>query len=54
MAQSDNNPDPKTRQGRQHRHELAPHQSTVPSGENAGKSPADQNAGTHRFSSCST
>ena len=30
IAQSDDHPDPNIRQGRQHRLELAPHQSTVP------------------------
>ena len=46
MAQSDNHPDPKTRQGQQHRQEQAPHQSTVPSGQNAGKASAPQNNDT--------
>ena len=54
MAQSDNHPDPKTQQGRQHRRELAPHQSTVPNGQNAGKTPAAKNADTHPFPPFST
>ena len=40
MAQSDNHPDPKTRQGQQHQQELAPNLSIVPSGQNAGRAPA--------------
>ena len=34
--------------------ELAPHQSTVPSDQNAGKPPAAKNTGTHPFPPCST
>ena len=52
MAQDDNHPNPKTRQGRQHRQELAPYQSTEHSGQNAEKAPAAQN--THPFLHCST
>ena len=48
MAQGDNHRDPKTRQG-QHRQELAPNWSTVPIGQNAGKTPAAQNTDTHPF-----
>ena len=54
MAQSDNHPDPKTRQGQQHRQELAPNWSTVPNGQNAGKASAAPNADTHPFPPCST
>ena len=35
-----NHPDPKARQGQQHRQELAPNLSTVPNGQSAGKTPA--------------
>ena len=54
MAQSDNHPDPETPQGRQHWQELAPHQLTVPSGQNAGSTSSAQNADTHPFPLCST
>ena len=54
MAQSDNHPDLNTREGRQRRSELAPQQSTVPSGLIAGKTPAAQNTDTHSFPRCST
>ena len=54
MAQGDNHPDPKTRQGQQHRQKLAPSLSTVPSGLNAGKTHVAQNTDTHPFSPCST
>ena len=54
MVQGDNDPDPKARQGQQHRQELAPNLSTVSSGQNAGKAPAAQNTDTHPFPPCST
>ena len=54
MAQSDNHPDPKTRQGQQHRHELAPNLSAVPSGHNVGRASTAQNIDTHPFPPCST
>ena len=47
MAQIDNHPDSKTRQRRQHRQELAPHQSSVLTGHNAGKAPATLNTDIH-------
>ena len=54
MAQTDDHPDSNTRQGQHQRQELVPHQSTVSSGQNAGKSPAAKNIDTHDFPSCST
>ena len=54
MAQSDYHPDPKTGQGRQHRQALSPHQSSVPRGKNAGRSPVAKNNHTHPFPPCST
>ena len=54
MAQSDIHPDPKTRQGRQQRQELAPNQSTVPGGQNAENNPTAQNTDTHSFPPCTT
>ena len=54
MAQSDNHPDANNRQGQQHRQELAPNQSIVPSGQKTGKTPSAQNTDTHQFPPCST
>ena len=54
MAQSSNHPEPKNRQGQQHRQELAPNNSTVPSDKNAGKTPAANNTDTHPFPPNST
>ena len=54
MAQGDNHPDPKTRQAQLHQQELAPHWSNVPSGQNAGETPAAQSTDTHHFLPCST
>ena len=53
MEQSDNQPDPNIRQGRQHRQILSTHQSTVAWSQNAGKTPAAQNTNTHPFPPCS-
>ena len=52
MAQCENHPDPKTRQGQQHRQELAPNWSTVPSGQDAGKPPDAQNTDIQPFPHC--
>ena len=54
MAQSDNHPDTKTRQGQQHRQELAPNWSTVHSGQDARKASAVQNTDTRPFPPCTT
>ena len=54
MAQNDNHPDLKTRQGRQHRQNLGPHPSTVPSGQNVGNTHAAKNTDTHPIPPCST
>ena len=54
MAQSDHHLDHETRQRQQHRSELAPNLSTVPSGQNAGKASAANNTDTHPFPPCST
>ena len=54
MVQSNNLPDPKTRQGQQHLLKLVPHWSTVPSGKIAGKAPAAKNTDAHPFSPCSS
>ena len=53
MAQSDNHPDPNSRKGQQHRQELAPHQSTVPIGQDAVRNFAALNTDTHPFPPCS-
>ena len=52
MEQCHNHTDPKIRQGQQHRQELAPYLSKVPSVQTAGKAPAAKNTDTHPFSSC--
>ena len=54
MAQTDNYPDRKTRQRRQHRQDMAPHHPTVLNGQNDGKIPAAQIADTYPYPPCST